>query len=162
MTGPEGTSEFCFPRSSMFPSTSSRETLRFEGNKINCCPLDQSLSVNCFPIQSHSNCHRNRRRWNSIRRLNYHYHCAASRWPTAGWHWAHHGCWLVPVSDNSSCFICFCIIDILCNVFFGMLFVQRLSFCQDGLIPAIPYLDVSTGIASEPLSMSWATPSGPV
>ena len=28
----------------MFPSTSSRETLRFEGNKIHCCPRDQSLS----------------------------------------------------------------------------------------------------------------------
>ena len=34
MTGPLGNSEFCFPRISMFPSTSSRETLRFEGNKI--------------------------------------------------------------------------------------------------------------------------------
>ena len=30
MTGPEGNSEFCFPRISMFPSTSSRETLRFD------------------------------------------------------------------------------------------------------------------------------------
>ena len=28
----------------MFPSTSSRETLRFEGNKIHCSPRDQSLS----------------------------------------------------------------------------------------------------------------------
>ena len=44
MTGPEGNSEFCFPRISMFPSTSSRETLRFEGNKIHCSPRDQSLS----------------------------------------------------------------------------------------------------------------------
>ena len=34
MTGPLGNSEFCFPRISMFPSTSSRETLTFEGNKI--------------------------------------------------------------------------------------------------------------------------------
>ena len=34
MTGPEGNSEFCFPRISMFPETKSRETLRFEGNKI--------------------------------------------------------------------------------------------------------------------------------
>ena len=33
MTGPEGNSEF-----------SSRETLRFEGNKIHCSPRDQSLS----------------------------------------------------------------------------------------------------------------------
>ena len=43
MTGPEGNSEFCFPRISMFPSTSSRETLRLEGNKIHCSPRDQSL-----------------------------------------------------------------------------------------------------------------------
>ena len=47
MTGPLGSSEFCFPRISMFPSTSSRETLRFSGNKIHCSPLDQSLSVKC-------------------------------------------------------------------------------------------------------------------
>ena len=44
MTGPEGKSEFCFPRISMFPETKSRETLRFEGNKIHCSPRDQSLS----------------------------------------------------------------------------------------------------------------------
>ena len=45
MTGPLGNSEFCFPRISMFPETKSRETLRFEGNKIHCSPRDQSLSV---------------------------------------------------------------------------------------------------------------------
>ena len=44
MTGPEGNSEFCFPRISMFPETKSRETLRFEGNKVHCFPRDQSLS----------------------------------------------------------------------------------------------------------------------
>ena len=44
MTGPEGNSKFCFPRISMFPETKSRETLRFEGNKIHCSPRDQSLS----------------------------------------------------------------------------------------------------------------------
>ena len=44
MTGPEGNGEFCFPRISMFPSTSSRETLRFEENKIHRFPRDQSLS----------------------------------------------------------------------------------------------------------------------
>ena len=44
MTGPEGNSEFCFPRISMFPETKSRETLRFEGNKIHCSRRDQSLS----------------------------------------------------------------------------------------------------------------------
>ena len=44
MTGPEGNSEFCFPRISIFPETKSRETLRFEGNKIHCSPRDQSLS----------------------------------------------------------------------------------------------------------------------
>ena len=47
MTGPLGNSEFCFPRISMFPSTSSRKTLRFSGNKIHCFPRDQSLSVKC-------------------------------------------------------------------------------------------------------------------
>ena len=36
---------FCFPRISVFLSTSSRETLRFSGNKIHCSPRDQSLSV---------------------------------------------------------------------------------------------------------------------
>ena len=35
MTGPEGNSEFCFPRDLMFPETKSRETLRFEGTKAN-------------------------------------------------------------------------------------------------------------------------------
>ena len=49
MTGPEGNSEFCFPQISMFPETKSRETLRFEGNKIHCTPRDQSLSVNYNP-----------------------------------------------------------------------------------------------------------------
>ena len=48
MTGPLGNSEFCFPRISMFPETKSRETLRFEGNKIHCSPRDQSLSVYCY------------------------------------------------------------------------------------------------------------------
>ena len=38
--------EFCFPRISMFHLTSSRETLRFSGNKIHCSPRDQSLRVN--------------------------------------------------------------------------------------------------------------------
>ena len=45
MTGLERNSEFCgFPRSSMFPWTKSKETLRFEGNKIHCSTRDQSLS----------------------------------------------------------------------------------------------------------------------
>ena len=44
MNGPKGNSEFCFPRMSMFPETKSRETMRFEGNKIHCSPRDQSLS----------------------------------------------------------------------------------------------------------------------
>jgi len=43
VTGPERNSEFCFPRISMFPETKSRDTLRFEGNKIHCFPRDQSL-----------------------------------------------------------------------------------------------------------------------
>ena len=46
MNGPLGNREFCFPRISMFPLTSSWETLRFLGNKIHCSPWDQSLSVN--------------------------------------------------------------------------------------------------------------------
>ena len=46
ITGPLGNSEFCFPRISMFPSISSRETLRFSGNEIYCSPRDQSLSDN--------------------------------------------------------------------------------------------------------------------
>ena len=48
MTGPLGNSEFCFPRIWMFPSTLSRETLRFSGNKIHCSLRDQSLSVYCY------------------------------------------------------------------------------------------------------------------
>ena len=49
MTGPLGNSEFRFPRISLFPSTSSRETLRYSylGNKIHCSPRDPSLSVKC-------------------------------------------------------------------------------------------------------------------
>ena len=49
MTGPLGNSEFCFPRTSLFPSTSSRETLTFSGNKIHCSPWDHSLSVQYIP-----------------------------------------------------------------------------------------------------------------
>ena len=37
---------------SMFPSTSSWETLRFSGNKIHCSPRDQSLSVNYVVFES--------------------------------------------------------------------------------------------------------------
>ena len=48
-TGPLGNSEFCFPRISL---TSSRETMRFSGNKIHCSPRDQSLSVNCVLVTS--------------------------------------------------------------------------------------------------------------
>ena len=43
--------EFCFPLILMYPSTSSRETLRFSGNKIHCCSRDQPLSVN-VPVNS--------------------------------------------------------------------------------------------------------------
>ena len=45
MTSPEGNGEFCFPSILMFPETKSRETLRFEENKIHCSPRDQSLSI---------------------------------------------------------------------------------------------------------------------
>ena len=54
MTGPLGNSEFCYPQISMFSPTSSQETLRFSGNKIHCSPRDQSLSVNCFSVDSSS------------------------------------------------------------------------------------------------------------
>ena len=47
MTGPLRNSEFCSPWISMFPSTSSWETLIFSGNKIHCSPWHQSLSVHC-------------------------------------------------------------------------------------------------------------------
>jgi len=47
MTGPHWNSKFCFPPISMFPSTSSRQILRFSGNKIHCFPRDPSLSVKC-------------------------------------------------------------------------------------------------------------------
>ena len=43
MTGPFGNSEFCFPRNSMFPLTSSRETLRFSENKIHFSPREQGV-----------------------------------------------------------------------------------------------------------------------
>ena len=40
-----------FPSSLNVPSNSSRETLRFVGNKIHCSPRDQSLSVNCYSFK---------------------------------------------------------------------------------------------------------------
>ena len=43
MTCPLGNSEFCFSRISMFPSTSSRETLRFSGNNNN----NNEVYLNC-------------------------------------------------------------------------------------------------------------------
>ena len=55
MTGPEGNSEFCFPRISMFPETKSRETLKFEGNKIHCSLRDQSLSDLLYSEANRSN-----------------------------------------------------------------------------------------------------------
>ena len=48
MTGPLGNSKILFPSNLNVPSTSSRGTLRFSGNKIHCSPRDQSLSVNCY------------------------------------------------------------------------------------------------------------------
>ena len=56
MTGPLGNSEFCFPRISLFPSTSSRETLRFSWNKIHCSPRDQSLSVYYHTLRTETYC----------------------------------------------------------------------------------------------------------
>ena len=62
MTGPLENSEFCFPRISMFPSTSSRETLKFSGNKIHCSLRDQSLSVKCCFLFENSTQYSN---WNA-------------------------------------------------------------------------------------------------
>ena len=46
------------PRNSMFPLTSSRETLRFSANKLHCSSRDQSLSVNGWPVPVFpSSCH---------------------------------------------------------------------------------------------------------
>ena len=45
MTGPLGNSEFCVPRVSTFPSTSSRKILGFSRNKIHCSPRGHFLSV---------------------------------------------------------------------------------------------------------------------
>ena len=56
MTGSLGNNKFCFPRIPMFPSTSSRETSRFSGNKIHCSPRDQSLSVKCSPQDQSALC----------------------------------------------------------------------------------------------------------
>ena len=58
MTGPEGNSEFCFPRISMFPETKSRETLKFENRAeipaITCNSGQQwtvdRVTRNCFPF----------------------------------------------------------------------------------------------------------------
>ena len=50
MTGPLGNSEFFAPQISMLPSTSSRKTLIFSGNKILYSSLDQSLNVKCFSV----------------------------------------------------------------------------------------------------------------
>ena len=44
MTGPEGNSEFCFPRISISPGAKWTETLRLEENQIHRSPRDQSLS----------------------------------------------------------------------------------------------------------------------
>ena len=45
MTGPSSLN--------VFPSTSSRETLRLSGNKIHCSPRDQSLSVKYHRLAFH-------------------------------------------------------------------------------------------------------------
>ena len=46
MTGPLGNSEFCFPRISMFPSTSKSIEILGKQN-FTVPPRNQSLSVNC-------------------------------------------------------------------------------------------------------------------
>lgn len=51
MTSPPGNQviNFCFPQISMSPFAMPQKTLRFEGNKINCFLLDQSLSTYYVP-----------------------------------------------------------------------------------------------------------------
>ena len=102
MTGPLGNSEFCFPRISMLPSTSSRETLRFSGNKIDCSPRDQSLSVYCSLLSGHYSvffwcdldlsynvCNKSRRQW----ALNIHFHKLGFHFLTSS----------VSISSNLAC-----------------------------------------------------------
>ena len=52
MTGPLGNSEFCFPRISIFPSTSSRETLRLLGNKIHCSPRGPVIKCSMLTLRN--------------------------------------------------------------------------------------------------------------
>ena len=47
----------------MFPETKSRETLRFEGNKIHCSPRDQSLRDLLYSKANGSN------RWKTINQM---------------------------------------------------------------------------------------------
>ena len=44
MTGPEGIKLILFPENLNVSGEGARETLRFEGSKINCFRRDQSLS----------------------------------------------------------------------------------------------------------------------
>jgi hypothetical protein len=46
---------FVFPRISMFSETKSRETLRFEGNKINYFPREKTLSVLLYSDETNIN-----------------------------------------------------------------------------------------------------------
>ena len=53
MTGPEGNSEFCFPKISMFPETMSMETLRLKFQRSRATAVNISrVTVNCFPGNS--------------------------------------------------------------------------------------------------------------
>ena len=68
MTGPEGNSQFCFPRISMFPEAKPRKTSRFvicyiagdfeAGNSLNLAVtavVDQHsrVTVHCYPLTSY-------------------------------------------------------------------------------------------------------------
>ena len=70
-----GEQEFCFPRISMFPSTSSWKMLRFLGNKIHCSPRDQSLSVKWLV----------RKDYTSLRGFHYAYCWGAGKVTKANW-----------------------------------------------------------------------------
>ena len=68
MTGPEGNSQFCFPRISMFPEAKPRKTSRFvicyiagnfeAGNSLNLAVTEvvgqhSRVTVHCYPLTSY-------------------------------------------------------------------------------------------------------------
>ena len=68
MTGPQGNREFCFPRISIFPSTSFRETLGFSVNKIHCSHLDHHQVLNSVQGTQMGNSNKDSNKLNSVSR----------------------------------------------------------------------------------------------